>query len=308
MHTTETDIHPADIEGSPFDRDDWPETGPEPQARPHHVSEPTALADIAKAPEISGLLFMRGLEEFTGTPHPYDGKCKVCGNPLDQLWRQIDARLAPGWFPVTCCESCYAEAKEDPEAKRRNREIWERICPTEFRTEWDNAKGSATLFKRIIEWGAQWNVREGKAPKRGLVIHGDTGSAKTRACWHLYRRLLEEGVGTLFIEAIDLLDSMPQEAFHVPVLIIDDLGNDAPDFRKEQRLLKLLRARANWHRHVVVTTQYVGAALVSRFKQEATGAAVVRRLRDPFCDSVQARHADQGTVTTGADGRKEVRI
>lgn len=81
-----------------------------------------------------------------------------------------------------------------------------------------------------------------------------------------------------------------------------------PDFKKEQRLLKLLRTRANWHRHVVVTTQYVGADLVSRFKQEATGAAIVRRLRDPLCDSIHARRADQGTVTTGTDGRKEFRI
>ncbi|WP_043586701.1 hypothetical protein [Geminisphaera colitermitum] len=306
MQTTETDT--TDIEGNPFGGG-WPDDyAPPPPSDAARHSGPTAFAEIPLASEMQGALLLRGLDDFTGHPHPYDGKCKVCGKPLSQLWRQIDARLAPGWFAVNCCEACYEAAKIDQEAARRNRELWERICPTEFRPDWDNAKGSATLFKRVMDWGAQWCPSEGRAPKRGLVIHGDTDSAKTRVCWQLYRRLCEEGVGVMLIEAIDLLDSMPQEAFSVPVLIIDDLGNDVPDFKKEQRLLKLLRTRANWHRHVVVTTQYVGADLVSRFKQEATGAAIVRRLRDPLCDSIHARRADQGTVTTGTDGRKEFRI
>lgn len=134
------------------------------------------------------------------------------------------------------------------------------------------------------------------------MIHGDSDAAKTRVCWHLYKRLALEGIGVLFIESIDLLDNMPNEAFTVECLIIDDLGNDSLDYKKEQKLLKLLRSRAQWHRPYVITSQYTGADLVARYKQEATGEAVVRRLRE-FCDSIHARKPGDGGIQRDASGR-----
>jgi len=294
--------HPADTEPNPFEEAfSGEDTDIAVQDRPHRdCPEPMPISDLVYA-ETEHLLV--GVDDPQATVHPFDGKCKVCDQPLpDKLWTQIDHRLATGYFPVNCCDKCFAEAMIDQGRVAHNRALWERICPTEFRAPWDNAKGSASVFKRIMEWAGQWNAHERKSPQKGLVIHGASDSAKTRVCWHLYRTLMEEGVTTLFIEAIDLLDDMPKEAFTVQCLIIDDLGNDTLDFRKEQRLLKLLRSRAQWHRPIVVTTQYNGSDLAARFKQAAAGEAVVRRLRD-FCDSIHARKPGDGGITRDAQGR-----
>lgn len=285
---------PEDLERSPFEPDY--ETHADERSR-RVTAEPIRIAAEAFN------YLMVGVDDPQAHAHPFEGKCKVCDKPLDgQLWRQIDHRFAPGYFPVNCCDTCYEEAQVDHERIKRNREVWEKLCPTEFRADWDSRKGSQALFKRVMDWAAEWNLTGKRAPKKGLVIHGVSDSAKTRVCWQLYRRLAEEGVSVLFIEAIDLLEEMPKEAFHVQVLIIDDLGNDSLDFKKEQRLLKLLRSRSQWHRPYVVTTQYAGELLKDRFKQEATGFAVVRRLRE-FCDSVHARAPGEGSIKRDANGK-----
>lgn len=273
---------PPDLEISPFDQDD-------PEYLTHDTPRDRRVcADPMPISAAAGRWFMQGVHDPATGTHPTDGACKVCEKPLpDVLWRQIHAELAPGWFPITCCDPCYEAAKIDQERLRRNRELWASLCPTDFRPDWDNSKGDPKLLKRVMDWAAKWDTKGRKQPKKGLVIHGDSSTAKTRACWHLYRRLCEEGVGVLMVDAFDLVEETPKEAFTVDCLIIDDLGNDAMDFRKEQRLLRLFRVRAQWHRPFVVTTQFTGSDLVARFKQEATGEAVVRRLRD-FCDDIHA--------------------
>lgn len=295
MHTGQIETAVADdLERSPFEAD-YETHADERGGRV--TTEPIRLAAHAFS------YLMVGVDDPQAHAHPFEGKCKVCDKPLEgQLWRQIDHRLAPGYFPINCCDVCFEEAKVDHERLRRNREAWERLCPTEFRTDWDNAKGSQALFKRVMDWGNEWNVAEQKAPKKGLLIHGDSSTAKTRICWQLCRKLAEEGVPFLFIEAMDLLDELPKAAFHVPCLVIDDLGNDSLDYKKEQRLLKLLRSRSQWHRPYVVTTQYVGSDLVARFSQEPAGEAVVRRLRE-FCEPVRARAPGEGAIKRDANGR-----
>ena len=112
--------------------------------------------------------------------------------------------------------------------------------------------------------------------------------ALARAVWRLLKKLSEDGHEWMFVEAIDLLDSIPERAFGVPVLVIDDLGNDTLTAQKEVKLLKILRTRANWHRPVIITTQFNGEALQKRFTETATAQAVIRRMRT-FCDVVSAK-------------------
>jgi hypothetical protein len=237
-----------------------------------------------------------GRSEFdpATSPHPFDGCCKVCAvkeppqvTKLPSPWRNCDQRasdgrwLFRGWLPVNCCDNCYADAKKDGDTLERQRKWWLEKCPVEFRDEWDNRKGDQRLYSRVM----QFNPTQG----RGLLIHGQTDTGKTRAVWRLLKRLAEEGHEWLFVEAIDLLDNIPERAFSIPVLVIDDLGNDTLTAQKEVKLLKILRTRANWHRPVIITTQFVGDSLQKRFTETATAQAVIRRLRS-FCDAVQATH------------------
>lgn len=288
MHT-ETQTPPDLLEESPFSEQglDRPRV-----SQPEPVAMQSAFAAVA-SPGIEAIgngseeLPVFGVSQFDPetSPHPFDGRCKVCEAKLDHAWRNMDQRasdgrwLFRGWLPVNCCDACYANAQKDPEVLKRQHEWWEQKCPIEFRDEWDSAKGNARLFSRVMQFDP--------ARGRGLLIHGVTETGKTRVVWRLLRRLAEEGHEWLFVEAIDLLDNIPERAFSVPVLVIDDLGNDVLTAAKEVRLLKILRTRANWHRPVIITTQFDGNALQKRFTETATAQAVIRRLRS-FCDDIHA--------------------
>lgn len=342
MHTSEIPpyVHPSDIEESPFglEQEIQSETRPD---RPSVEHEPVSFAqtltapisadaalDVGQALDIVGTMggngsyehpvFGFGILDPDREEHPTGGLCKACLNKdpkketkLDKLWVNLDTKaedgrwLYRGWLAVNCCDACYEDAKQDHARLRHNIALWNATCPTEFRGDWDHKKGSNALFKRVMDWAKLWNVDERQAPTKGLMIFGQTDTAKTRVCWHLYKRLAEEGVGVMFTEAIDLLQSIPNEAYTVGVLIIDDLGNDQMDYRSEVRLLKLLRSRAQWHRPVVITSQFDGKDLAARFKQEATGQAVVRRLRE-FCDPIYARKAGEGGISRDSEGRAVV--
>ncbi len=243
---------------------------------------PSVVGDGSEAMPVFGV----SMFDPDKSVHPFAGKCKVCELPLSQLWRNMDQRapdgrwLFRGHLPVNCCETCYERAKKDETTLAVQDDWWKSKCPVEFRDEWNPAKGDQRIFNRVM----QFDPKKG----RGLVIHGPTDSGKTRAVWRLMRKLSEDGIEWLFVEAIDLLDNIPERAFSIPVLVIDDLGNDALTQQKEVRLLKLLRSRANWHRPVIITTQFVGASLEKRFNETATAQAVIRRLR-AFCDDVSAK-------------------
>ena len=217
--------------------------------------------------------------------HPFDGRCKVCDSVLDDRWRDCTQRapdgrwLFRGWLPVNCCEACFDNAKRGPSADQTNVKHWESLCPDEFRAPWDDRRGNRNLLNRVLKFDP--------SQRRGLVLHGKSDTGKTRVIWRLLKKLSDAGVQWYFIEAIDLLDAIPPAAFTVPVLVIDDLGNDVLNAAKEVRLLKLLRTRCNWHRPVIVTTQFIGDSLEKRFTETATAQAVIRRLRQ-FCDDVHA--------------------
>jgi DNA replication protein DnaC len=217
--------------------------------------------------------------------HPFDRRCKICDRELDLLWRDCSQRakdgrwLFRGFRPVNCCEACYENAKQDSSRDQTSVKSWEALCPEEFRTPWDDRLGNRRLLNRVL----QFDPSRG----RGLLVHGKSDTCKTRIIWRLLRQLSEAGREWLFVEAIDLLDNIPLAAFTVPILVIDDLGNDVLTPAKEVRLLKLLRTRCNWHRPVIITTQFVGESLEKRFVETATAQAIIRRLRQ-FCDDVHA--------------------
>lgn len=287
----------GDDEPSPFSGGWEPE--PEVSQRQSAAEEhPWRVCDVPMpmAEVITGSgLIMQGVEDFAGHEHPFDGKCKVCDKPLTEgLWRQIDAKLAPGWFPVNCCEHCYEEAQKDHATEQANRELWERLCPPDFRDNFDPKKGNQKLLDRVLKFQPSQN--------RGMLIHGPSDTGKTRVVWQLLRSLAPTGISWLFIESIDLLDSIPTEAFTTQLLVIDDLGNDALKGPKEVKLLKLLRTRCNWHRPFIITTQYNGDLLAEKFSDSGTAQAVIRRMRQ-FCDPVHARAPGEGGITRDAQGR-----
>lgn len=275
-----------------------------PVSRAEPLSAADAFALPSIAPESWGLsTLLAGIPSIEGVPHPFGGYCKVCEQrrdeyfeeclasnispsapppqtKLDVQWRKIDHPLSPGWFAVNCCTECYENAKKDTAREAHNREMWEKFCPVEFRKDWDNRLGDTVMRDAVLKFDPD--------KKRGLLIFGDTGTAKTRAAWLLCRKLAESGRSFLFVESIDLIEAIPPEAYTVETLIIDDLGQDQMKGVSEVRLLKLLRARCNWHRPVVVTSQFASKMLAQKFSDSGTAKAILRRL-EQFCDLITAK-------------------
>ncbi len=267
----------ADLEISPFS-----------EGLEQRRNETVSVAELISPTGVAEKFYMRGVESPDNAAHPFGGECKAClmkepqiRTKLDQLWRQIHPAFAPGWFPVNCCDACYDEAKIDSHRLAANREFWEKVCPVEFRKDWDDRKGSKKLLARVLNFDPRL--------KRSMIIHGQSDSGKTRVIWRLLRKLAEEGITWIFIESIDLMDEIPSAALNVQLLVIDDLGNDTLTGPKEVRFLKLIRTRSNWHRPTIITTQFNAHELTNKFSQTATAKAVFRRLAE-FSDSIDARN------------------
>jgi len=241
------------------------------------LHEPTSFADAISSTTSE---FRRiSYADPDAQPHPFDGQCKKCGCELDHPWRQIDHPKAPGWYAVNACDRCYEATKTEgaTEGTDKEAEWWLNRCPPEFRRDWDNRLGSEDLFRRVMAFDLD--------RRRGLLIVGRSGSGKTRAVWQLLRRLTEDSITWYFATALEVMEGLPAEAYKTKVLVIDDLGNDPLTMTKEVTLLKVIRQRVDWHQPLIVTTQFKGEELSSRFSERATAQAIVRRLRE-FCDPI----------------------
>ena len=235
------------------------------------TQEPKAFAAI------SDLSLPPGVEDFTGLEHPWGGRCKVCDRELlAPLWRQIPG--CEGWYPVNCCDACYDTAKA-PGASRGEFE-WQTKCPIEFKQAWDGSKGDDGAMRKACYFDP--------AQRKGMVLHGLSGTGKTRIMWIVAKKVAESGRSWLWIDSLDYVDALPKEALFVDVLFLDDFGNEPLQGQAETRLLKLIRSRCDHHRPIVLTTQHQGDSLSKRFREGASAQGVVRRLRE-FCDAVYVR-------------------
>lgn len=221
---------------------------------------------------------MRGHKAIDESKHPYEGNCRQCGLPLDVRWIQLER--CEGWFPVNihegaCKEAYYAQTG----VAGLQAEMWQKICPPDFRAAWDPRKGNAGLLKRVLAYDPKLG--------RGLLILGPSGAGKTRCAWALVKQIMDGGMPVTFMASIDLPDENQREMIHAPCLVIDDLGNDKMQGNRETIVLKILRSRMDWKKPTIITTQFNGERLMERFSDGHTAQAIVRRLRESF-DNVQA--------------------
>jgi hypothetical protein len=240
-----------------------------------YCPEPVAMDSLVAEMKASPML--TGIAAPDPDLHPYEGKCRQCGIELHPDWIQLER--CEGWFPVNIHEECKPAYYACTGVAAIQAEQWQKICPPEFRSPWDDKKGNAGLLKKVLSY----DHKQGK----GLLIHGTSGAGKTRAAWQLVRQIMEQGTAVTFVESIDLPDENARDMIHFPVLVIDDLGNDKMQATKEALVLKILRSRFQWRRPTIITTQFNGTKLAERFSDGNTAQAVIRRLRE-FCDGVAA--------------------
>lgn len=256
MHTSEITIQPTDRSG------------------------PIAFASVfasRTAEEAAGDDFARR-HELDPEGYFKPGVCRHCGTGLGTA---LADRVMPmgvlGYLPNVCCPECSQKGKERiaAEAEGEQAKAFSGVVPAEFCT-WDANKGNGAALAAAI----------GKfsfTTRRGMVIHGISGSCKTRIVWELVKRIVEQPqpFSWLVLDSFDAATAGFQvEAAKVDFLFIDDLGNEPTSTKFETALLRLIRKRCDWHKPIFITTQLTGLQFKARFFQGSAGEAIMRRLNE----------------------------
>lgn len=207
------------------------------------------------------------------------GICRHCGVDLGPNDDDKCFPIMGTFLPFVCCTSCATagKAKLAQEEREAQEMRYAGIIPTEF-LGWHTGKGN----NQALATARDLLRRE---PKKGILLHGESGTCKTRILWHLVRDIVElpEPTTWLVLDAFELstMPSIPKEAYIVQHLFIDDLGNEAEDFKNKKRFetsfLHLIRKRNDWHKATSVTTQLTGKAFKEKFFSGVTAAAILRR-------------------------------
>ena len=129
------------------------------------------------------------------------------------------------------------------------------------------------------------------APDGWLVLSGASGCGKTHIAAAVVNRLLDRGEPALFVVVPDLLDHLRaayqpaadvgyDELFervrNAPVLVLDDLGTQAPTPWAQEKLFQLINHRFNTRLPTVVTTNLLPERIDERLRTRLTDASIAR--------------------------------
>lgn len=226
--------------------------------------------------------------------------CGICGDPSNAS-------------PCAACRITAMPHQEDDapniaaEAQTRDQDAlrasWRALnCPPNYAsTQWAETTLHPGLSPKCATLARQWWSKDGL----GLLMHGASGTGKTRAAWDILRRhhfarrwrcgfvkvfqFNQWAHDTSSRTARDREEARTRitAAKKVDLLVLDDLGTE-PDADQTfaGHLWDLLEVRTSWNRPTIVTTEHIGETLTRRFLPSAQtdAARILRRLRE-FCDS-----------------------
>ncbi|MEX2246703.1 MAG: ATP-binding protein [Dehalococcoidia bacterium] len=130
-----------------------------------------------------------------------------------------------------------------------------------------------------------------EAPDGWLLLSGTSGCGKTHIAAAIVNRMLERGQPALFVVVPDLLDHLRaayapgaemgyDELFervrNTPVLVLDDLGTQAPTPWAQEKLFQIVNHRFNLRLPTVVTTNLPPEQIDERLRTRLTDAGIAR--------------------------------
>ncbi len=158
-------------------------------------------------------------------------------------------------------------------------------------------------FREIIDRGRSQNARDqeqyrrcvqdarafAEAPDGWIVLCGASGCGKTHIAAAIVNAMLDRGEPALFVVVPDLLDHLRaayqpgaeigyddlfERIRNAPVLVLDDLGTQAPTPWAQEKLFQLINHRFNSRLPTVVTTNLVPEQIDERLRTRLTDTAI----------------------------------
>lgn len=220
--------------------------------------------------------------------------CPFCGRPRRRLTLTLAGRtLAAGLEPCSCegaererAEAAARESRElaRQEAERRLRAYERAGIPPRF-------VGATHPLARA--------VADGAGRGRGAYVCGPVGTGKTHLACAAARILVDGGASVRVTDMLGVLarlkgtwggegteDGVLAGLSRCGVLVLDDLGKEAPSDWALSQVFRVVNDRYEAMRPVIVTTQYGRSDLIRRLSRNGdaeTAVAVVSRLAE-MCD------------------------
>lgn len=219
------------------------------------------------------------------------GCCKGCGCEIDTTPTPMTFAGETVEFPSTVCEDCMALVREHYDPKRIE-EVdatatpkWDQNCPERHKQVALGQVRPANIDWAAFERVTGWEPTNG----RGLILTGAPGTGKTSALWLLARNLELAGVQPITIGSVELGRVLSEAArdirevgwlYRCRVLLIDDLGKEKASPAMAALLWEVFDRRLSAGLPVIVTTNFDGDGLASRFAEKHLGDAIRRRISE----------------------------
>jgi DNA replication protein DnaC len=192
---------------------------------------------------------------------------------------------------IELCETC-CDRQESERQKRateqaalgvamRRARAWEGICPRDYRQTDAERLPRNDLLPLVMQW---------EFGPHGLLLHGPTGTGKSRCAWLLLKREHDQGRRILVLDHsigfryAEMFDESPGKAAgwieqlsSAHILFLDDVFKARLTDSLQGALFTVIAARCEAQRPIIVTTNDTGESLTERLSTDRS-AALVRRL------------------------------
>ena len=213
------------------------------------------------------------LEELEKKTDKLSIVCETCGEPLFQEIEMLGSADGKKYIvPRTCkCRKDEAKRWAEKEAHEALEVKRERMIPSRYGRECRFENANDTKAIRAMKFYVE-NWDEMKT-KPGSMLYGTVGTGKTYAAYCAANALIEKGVSVYINRILNIADSMfgdRENYYHMldrvkkcELLILDDFGADRDTSFMNEQAFKIVDARIETGRPMIVTTNLTPEVMMS---------------------------------------------
>jgi len=204
------------------------------------------------------------------------------------------------WFPdIRYCDAVLERKEQEEEDARKallkkrmqeSAEAWmEENVPPIYREELDRS------------YPINWKAHDKAMQVDGsIILIGNTRKGKTRTAMELLKRYALAGERPIFKTAEAMAGALGEamsktrmahnglihQYSKVKILIVDDLGKENMSKRVQSDMFEIFNARFEHKLKTIITTNWVGDALIERYPDKELAKPLIARFRE-FCEPIR---------------------
>lgn len=170
----------------------------------------------------------------------------------------------------------------------KKQDMFASLCPADYLDTQAHMLPSPMRLNKAMNW---------RFGARGLLLHGPSGTGKSRIAWKVMEREVRTKKSALALDfsiSYDYSEKFGKSASDaskwitkhatIDLLLLDDVFKSRLSDGLEQAIFTIISMRIESKRPIIVTCNDVGETLMSRMSPDR-GPALIRRLRE-YCDII----------------------